>query len=340
MESERRRFLELARLVPAGIVLAGLLLAARAATGDGGRLKIGIVGSGRVGGTLGTVWAKAGHQVMLSSRDIGHDRELAARIGPNARAGTPREAAAFGDVVTVSVPYRALPDVGRDLADLIRGKTVIDTCNPFVGRDGEIAKWAREKGAGLASAELLAGARIVRAFNAIGYARMGAARRLRPMRARWRRAPRRPWWPARLHCGRPEPGPAGSRRRARRKARPSTGSSSRARPSRAPLPWRRPRASFPRAPGAGGRCARHRGFPHGTGGDAGRGDPGGSRRPQEAGERACRGEPWNDEWWRVAWRVAWRSRAWSTGCILSTGDDSSTTERKFDPRSKKGVVRR
>jgi len=175
MESERRRFLELARLVPAGIVLAGLPLAARAATGDGGRLKIGIVGSGRVGGTLGTVWAKAGHQVMLSSRDIGHDRELAARIGPNARAGTPREAAAFGDVVTVSVPYRALPDVGRDLADLIRGKTVIDTCNPFVGRDGEIAKWAREKGAGLASAELLAGARIVRAFNAIGYARMGAA---------------------------------------------------------------------------------------------------------------------------------------------------------------------
>ncbi|MCO5118937.1 MAG: NADPH-dependent F420 reductase [Burkholderiaceae bacterium] len=175
MESERRRFLELARLVPAGIVLAGLPLAARAATGDGGRLKIGIVGSGRVGGTLGTVWAKAGYQVMLSSRDIGHDRELAARIGPNARAGTPREAAAFGDVVTVSVPYRALPDVGRDLADLIRGKTVIDTCNPFVGRDGEIAKWAREKGAGLASAELLAGAHIVRAFNAIGYARMGAA---------------------------------------------------------------------------------------------------------------------------------------------------------------------
>ncbi len=54
-------------------------------------------------------------------------------------------------------------------------KVVIDTCNPFAGRDGEIAKWAREKGAGLASAELLPGARLVRAFNAIGYASMGQA---------------------------------------------------------------------------------------------------------------------------------------------------------------------
>jgi len=58
---------------------------------------------------------------------------------------------------------------------LIKGKVVIDTCNPFVDRDGDIAKWAREKGAGLASAELLPGARIVRAFNAISSTRMGEA---------------------------------------------------------------------------------------------------------------------------------------------------------------------
>jgi len=142
---------------------------------DAGKTKIGIVGSGNVGGTLGGVWVKAGHEVMFSSRNIEHDKALAARLGGNARAGTPREAAAFGEVVMISVPYRALPEVGKDLADLIRGKVVIDTCNPFVGRDGEIADWARKKGAGLASAELLPGALLVRAFNAIGYTRMGAA---------------------------------------------------------------------------------------------------------------------------------------------------------------------
>lgn len=170
MKLDRRGFMKVAGAVTGAL---GLPHAARAA--GAGKMKIGIVGSGNVGGTLGGVWAKAGHEVMFSSRNIEHDKALAARLGPNARAGTPREAAAFGEVVMVSVPYRALPEVGKTLADLIKGKVVIDTCNPFVSRDGEIATWARKKGAGLASAELLPGARIVRAFNAIGYTRMGAA---------------------------------------------------------------------------------------------------------------------------------------------------------------------
>ncbi|MEO8009194.1 MAG: NADPH-dependent F420 reductase, partial [Betaproteobacteria bacterium] len=171
----RRRFLEIAGAATAALALNGLPLALRAATAGTGKMKIGIVGSGNVGGALGGVWAQTGHEVMFSSLHIEHDNALAAKLGPNARAGTPREAAAFGEVLMISVPYRALPDVGKELGDLIKGKVVIDTCNPFVSRDGEIATWAREKGAGLASAELLPGARIVRAFNAIGYARMGAA---------------------------------------------------------------------------------------------------------------------------------------------------------------------
>lgn len=185
MKQHRRNFLKQAGYVPV-VALGCLSLAANAATPevaapataaapDTNRLKIGIVGSGQVGGALGGVWVKNGHDVMFSSRNIDHDRALAETLGPNARAGTPREAAAFGDVVMVSVPYGALPAVGRDLRELIRGKVVIDTCNPFVARDGEVATWAREKGAGLASAELLPGARIVRAFNAIGAARMGQA---------------------------------------------------------------------------------------------------------------------------------------------------------------------
>jgi len=140
-----------------------------------GKTKIGIIGSGNVGSALGTVWAKAGNEVMFSSRTLEDDRKLAAKVGANASAGTPQQAAAFGEVLVFSVPYRALPDLGKTLATELKGKVVIDACNPYPNRDGEIANWAREKGAGLASAELLPGARIVRAFNAVGAARMGTA---------------------------------------------------------------------------------------------------------------------------------------------------------------------
>ena len=117
---------------------------------------------------------------MFSSLDIEHDKALAARLGGKARAGTTKEAAAFGDVVLVAVPYSAMLQLGKDLADTLKGKTIIDTSNPILARDGDIAKWAREKGAGLASAELLPGTRIVRAFNAIGYAKLPEASKQQP----------------------------------------------------------------------------------------------------------------------------------------------------------------
>jgi predicted dinucleotide-binding enzyme len=112
---------------------------------------------------------------MFASRNLDHDKQLAAGIGSNAHAGTPAEAAAFGEVLLFAVPYGALPDLGKALAGPIKGKVLIDACNPFPGRDGEIANRAREQGAGRVSAELLPGARIVRAFNAIGAGRMGQA---------------------------------------------------------------------------------------------------------------------------------------------------------------------
>ncbi len=175
LKQNRRGFLQVAGAAAVTLALGALPFAARAASGATGKMKIGIVGSGRMGGTVGELWVKAGHEVMFSSLDLDHDKALAARLGRNARAGTPREAAAFGDVLLIAVPYSALPQIGRDLADLIKGKVVLDTCNPVPGRDGEIATWAREKGAGLASAQLLPGARLVRAFNAIGYAKLPEA---------------------------------------------------------------------------------------------------------------------------------------------------------------------
>lgn len=168
MNIRRREFLKAAAVVAALGNFPGGVNAAAAE-----KIRIGIIGSGNVGSALGGVWAKAGHEVMFSSRTIEDDKALAAKLGANARAGTPGQAAAFGGVLLFSVPYRALPDLGKSLAGEIKGKVVIDACNPFPVRDGEIANWAREKGAGIASAELLPGARIVRAFNAVGAAQMG-----------------------------------------------------------------------------------------------------------------------------------------------------------------------
>jgi len=172
MKTGRRAFLQAGA---AGLALGVLPQAVRTAHGADAPLKIGVIGSGRIGSTLGGIWVKAGHEVMFSSLDLEHDRALAARLGGKARAGTSREAAAFGEVLLMAVPYAALPQVGKDLGELVKGKVVVDASNPIVARDGEVATWAREKGAGVASAELLPGARIVRAFNAIGFSRMAEA---------------------------------------------------------------------------------------------------------------------------------------------------------------------
>lgn len=164
----RRGFLVAAGSAVAGLSLAGLTRTVLAA--EPSRPKIGIVGSGRIGGTLGGLWLKAGHQVMFSSLDLEHDKALAARLGAGAHAGTTKEAAAFGEVLLISVPYAALPQLGRDLGDSIRGKVLLDTCNPIPARDGEMAIEARTRGTGIVSPQLLPGARLVRAFNSVGYA--------------------------------------------------------------------------------------------------------------------------------------------------------------------------
>ena len=132
-------------------------------------LKIGIIGTGNIGGNLATLWAKAGHELLISSRHPEELKELARSLGPKVRAGTPREAAEFGEVVLISVPYAATPQVGRDYRRELAGKVVLDTGNPYPQRDGTMADEARRKGTGVASAEFLPGVRLVRAFNAINY---------------------------------------------------------------------------------------------------------------------------------------------------------------------------
>jgi predicted dinucleotide-binding enzyme len=150
---------------------AGLLALPAAAQG---RMKIGVIGSGRIGGTLARLWAEAGYPVMMSAREIEEVKPLAAKIGHGARAGTAREAAAFGEVVLISVPFGALPQIGRDYARELKGKVVLDTCNPYPGRDGEMAKEALEKGTGMVNPTYLPGTRLVRAFNQINAAALAS----------------------------------------------------------------------------------------------------------------------------------------------------------------------
>jgi predicted dinucleotide-binding enzyme len=144
-----------------------------AAAGD--KLKIGIIGSGHVGSALGGAWVKAGHEVMFSSRNLDYDKKLAAETGAKAHAGTPQEAAAFGQVILLAVPYSAFPELMKTVGSSLQGKVVINASNPFPQRDGEIATQAREQGAGLFDANQLSGALVVRAFNAVGAARMANA---------------------------------------------------------------------------------------------------------------------------------------------------------------------
>jgi predicted dinucleotide-binding enzyme len=162
--------MSIARIIAGALALVAVC-ASVSSTGAGAAdnkpLRIGVVGAGKIGGALATHWVRAGHEVLLSSRHPEQLKGLAEQLGPRARVGTPKEAAEFGDVVLASVPYHAMPQIGRDLADVWKGKIVLDTGNPYPSRDGKMAEDARARGTGVTSPEYLPGVRLVRAFNAI-----------------------------------------------------------------------------------------------------------------------------------------------------------------------------
>lgn len=125
-------------------------------------MKIGIIGAGTVGSSLGTAWAKNGHTVMYGVRDPNSDKvQKAVSAGGAVLVGTLVEAATFGDVIVLSVPWAALPETLATLGDL-GGKVLVDVINAFspptvehgsVGHD--VAAWAQN-------------ARVVKAFNTMG----------------------------------------------------------------------------------------------------------------------------------------------------------------------------
>ena len=169
-------------VLAAAVLVSSVWIAAPSQAQAPAPLKIGIIGTGKIGGTLARHWVKAGHEVFVSSRHPEELQNLVKELGPRAHAGTPKEAAAFGSVVLVSGPYGAMPQLGEDLRAELAGKVIIDTSNPVSPRDGDrVPEW-QKKGAGVSTAELLHNHRVVRAFNCIPAASLASNANRQPER--------------------------------------------------------------------------------------------------------------------------------------------------------------
>lgn len=130
-------------------------------------MRIGIIGAGKMGGTLAKLWAAKGHAIMLGSRDPNKARTEAASIGDNVSGGSNDEAAAFGDVVLIGVPWKAAVETVTSIAASLAGKTVIDITNP-VGEGTNLAV-GHTTSAAEEIAKAASGAQVVKAFNGIHF---------------------------------------------------------------------------------------------------------------------------------------------------------------------------
>jgi predicted dinucleotide-binding enzyme len=128
-------------------------------------VQIGIIGSGRIGRTAARLFARAGHDVLISfSRDPAKLASIAAALGRGVRSGTPREAASFGPVVMLTVPW-TLIGLALEQAGSLDGKIVIDTTNQFGPRGLEQLPEGRT--AAQVNAARMPGGRLVKAFNTL-----------------------------------------------------------------------------------------------------------------------------------------------------------------------------
>lgn len=161
------------RLLQAGGAVLTTLATGRiaAAQTSGGKVKIGVIGGGHIGGTIGGLWVKAGHPVMFSSRHPEELKPLVENLGQGAKAGSVADALDFGDAILIAVPYKAIPELAKDYGPKFAGKIVIDPANAVARRDGEaLLEETKQKGIGLTTESYLKGSHVVRAFNSMSYA--------------------------------------------------------------------------------------------------------------------------------------------------------------------------
>lgn len=132
-------------------------------------MKIGIIGAGRIGGTLARLFAEAGHEVAVSNAHGPESlADLVSTLGPNVHALRIDDAATFGDVVILAIPWRA--QHGLPAPELVQGKIVVDAMNPYTPEGG-----LYDLGDSTSSEEVLKrlpGCRLVKAFNTIYYERL------------------------------------------------------------------------------------------------------------------------------------------------------------------------
>ncbi|GAA4272916.1 NAD(P)-binding domain-containing protein [Aquimarina gracilis] len=132
-------------------------------------MQIGIIGSGNIGGTIGSHFIKAGHKVMFSSRHPNKLEAMALQLGINAQVGTIAETANFGEILLLAIPHGKVPEVSKQIAHF-KNKIVIDATNYYPQRDGNMPnKEANENNFSQSqwTASYLPQAHIVKAFNTI-----------------------------------------------------------------------------------------------------------------------------------------------------------------------------
>jgi predicted dinucleotide-binding enzyme len=151
------------------LAMATILQPARLLAQGSSPTRIGVIGSGNIGGTIGGLWVKKGHSVFFSSRHPEELKDMIAKLGSLAKAGTVEEAVAFGDVLFIAVPYGAVPQIGKDYSAKMKGKVMLDACNAVSTRDGAIADEVEQNGIGVTTQKYFPGVRIVRAFNTMSY---------------------------------------------------------------------------------------------------------------------------------------------------------------------------
>src|SRR5215472_1296852 len=132
-------------------------------------MKIGILGAGNVGATLGTRWAKGGHQVVFSSRepDSQKMKDVVAKAGPNSKAASVAETVKSSDVIALTTPWTAAQDALKEAGNL-SGKILVDVLNPLLP-DLSGLEVGNTTSAGEMVAGWAKGAKVVKAFNTIGF---------------------------------------------------------------------------------------------------------------------------------------------------------------------------